>query len=338
MGQPIPVVHVGCGGISGRWLSDIREHVGLRLAGVVDLDPERRARAAEGEDIYQGPDVAAAIAATGAVLVTNATSPAAHHATCAAALAAGAHVLCEKPLTDDLDLAEDLILRANWAERLLGVCHNRRVCDDIVTVRRLIDDGAIGAVLGLQCLFRRPTGTGPNFRADYPHALLWEMGIHHIDQARYLAGAEAQRVVADEWSAADCHWRQGPVADVQVRFANEVRLAYRGWFGGAEIPSEITDYQGRWLIHGERGVIHWHGDDIRVITSDGERVVTPIQRCGNAGGGRAWLLADMAAAIREGRQPAVTARDHLHSLRLVAAIITSAEKGCIVDPESQTRL
>lgn len=335
MSEPIPIVHVGCGGISGAWLRDIRNNPAVRLVGVVDLDPDRRAHAAAGEEIHQGADVAEAIAATGAVMVTNATAPAAHHVTCAAALAAGAHVLCEKPLTEDLSLAEDLIARANAVGRHLAVCHNRRVCDDIVTVRNLVDDGAIGAVLGLQCGFRRATGTKPNYRADTQHTLLWDMGIHHLDQARYLAGAPGQRVVADDWRPADCSWRQGPVADVQVRFTNGVRFAYRGWYGGVAIESELTDYQGRWLIHGERGVIHWHGNDIRVVTEDGERTVTPTERCGGSAGGRGWLVADMAAAIGEGREPAVLASDHLHSLRLVAAAITSSQEDRIVTLQTQ---
>ncbi|MFW5846462.1 MAG: Gfo/Idh/MocA family protein [Planctomycetota bacterium] len=323
---------VGCGGISRAWLAGIQALPTARLVGLVDLDQDRLQWAREqfAPDAVCGSDVTQVVGSSGALLVTNSSSPIAHHPTCTAALEAGAHVLCEKPLTEDLAEAEDLIAIARRCGRHLAVCHNRRVSEDITTVRRLLDTDGLGPVQALRCDFRRPTGGPDNHRAHLPHVLLWDLGIHHLDQARYLAGADPVRVYADDWCPADCrHWRHGPACDALVRFANGVRCNYRAWYGGLDLPACTTDFQSRWRISCEHGVIDWHGTEILVHDAAGSRAV-PVPEDGERGtsaGGRLWLLADMCAALQEGRPPAISASDHIISLRLVSAAIASAESG-----------
>jgi predicted dehydrogenase len=329
--SPIPVVHVGCGRAGMNWIKAIVANQKLQLVGLVDLNAEMRRTARTACDlddsVTDDADLAQMIHSTNARLVTNASSSRAHFATTSVALQSRAHVLCEKPLTEDIAQARKLIALADKAGRWLGVIQNRRVCDDTVTVRRLLNENAIGELLAVQGVFRHPVNENDVVRANSPHVLLLDMGIHHLDLVRYLVRSEAQQVYADDWRPADCAWKSGPAADVLVRFANGVRLNYRAWYGGLKLESDTTDFQGRWTLYGTNGSIHWHGTDIRVNTPDGTRTIPVVGNCPNATIGRAWLIDDMADAILDQRPPAVTAADHLRSLDLVMAAITSSETG-----------
>jgi predicted dehydrogenase len=78
-------------------------------------------------------------------LVTVCTMPATHREIALAALAAGAHVLCEKPFAPSLDEAQEMVEAARAAGRLLTVGFNMRYTANARALHDVVRKGHIGA-------------------------------------------------------------------------------------------------------------------------------------------------------------------------------------------------
>lgn len=193
-------VLVGCGAMSKAWFEAARTIGDIDIVGVVDLARERaEARIAEfglGAAIASD-SLSAVLAKTSPDLLFDVVVPAARHATVAAGLDAGCHVLSEKPMAETMDEARDLVGRAREAGRIHAVVQNRRYLAQIRRIRQLVASGAIGDVTSLHCDFFLGPHFG-GFREEMRHVLFLDMAIHTFDAARFLAGDAASAVYARE--------------------------------------------------------------------------------------------------------------------------------------------
>ncbi len=131
--------------------------------------------------------------ATGPELVVVASPPASHVPVARAALEAGCAVVVDKPLCAHAAEARALIARADELGRPLTVFHNRRWDSEFLTVRRLLDDGALGEVRRFESRIERwkPVETKPwKAAATWREGggVLYDLGSHLIDQALVLFG------------------------------------------------------------------------------------------------------------------------------------------------------
>lgn len=136
---------VGCGFVSALYVRTLELHPDLRVVGVTDLIRERgeilgrRAKAPVFESVDE------LLARSGADIIVNLTNPAAHHAVNRAALEAGKHVYCEKPLATDFAQARELVeLAARRGLRLSGAPCNV-LGESAQAVWRELRRGAVGA-------------------------------------------------------------------------------------------------------------------------------------------------------------------------------------------------
>ena len=113
----------------------------------------------------------------------------AHVPLAAAALEAGLDVVVDKPLAARADEGRALARRAGEAGRTLAVFQNRRYDGDFLTLRRLVEDGALGSVRRFESRFER---WRPRIREgawrerggpEEAGGLLYDLGSHLIDQA-----------------------------------------------------------------------------------------------------------------------------------------------------------
>lgn len=107
------------------------------------------------------------------------------------ALAAGKHVVIDKPFTVTLDEARALIASAETHDRLLSVFHNRRWDADFLTLKSLIAEGALGEVTQYESHFDRfrPVVRDRWRERAGPGAGAWfDLGPHLLDQALQLFG------------------------------------------------------------------------------------------------------------------------------------------------------
>ena len=110
-----------------------------------------------------------------------------------AALAAGLHVVVDKPLAPTAAEGRQLIEQARRFERMLTVFHNRRWDGDFLTVRRLLSEGVLGDPFRFESRFERwrPTprpGWRESGAPQEAGGILYDLGSHLIDQALVLFG------------------------------------------------------------------------------------------------------------------------------------------------------
>jgi predicted dehydrogenase len=111
-----------------------------------------------------------------------------------AAIAAGKHVFCEKPLAMNAKEAQEMFLRAKDACVTHMVAHEFRFAPARRYARELIDEGYIGDLRHVQVsLFVRSAGQGPRpwgWSADAALGGSWlgALGSHYIDALRFLFG------------------------------------------------------------------------------------------------------------------------------------------------------
>lgn len=162
---------------------------GLRLTAVVSSKPAEVLAAWPAVTVEPGPD---ALLARGDIdLVVIATPNRTHYPLAAAALAAGKHVVVDKPFTLTAAEAGTLIEAARQAGRQLSVFHNRRWDSDFLTLQAVLAAGTLGRPVHFESRFDRYR---PAVRARWresaePGAGLWyDLGPHLVDQALQLFG------------------------------------------------------------------------------------------------------------------------------------------------------
>ncbi len=120
-----------------------------------------------------------------------------HHAAAVAALQAGKHVLCEKPLGLTLPECDDIISAARSAGTVLQVGHEMRHQELYRRMKMLVDQGAVGDARIMWCReYRGPMRPGWRSREDLTGGLLLEKNCHHFDLFNWFLGGRPVRVAA----------------------------------------------------------------------------------------------------------------------------------------------
>jgi predicted dehydrogenase len=225
----IGVAILGCGRMGERHAESVGRSTGFRLAAVADVDADaaRALAARTGVPVHDGVE---ALAARGDVeLVVVATPTSEHAAAAAAALTAGKHVLCEKPLARTMAEVAALCAAAERAGCLLAVGYTYRHAPVFRRLREVLDDGVIGRP---HLAVVRAGGRGghrawKHSRAGGGGAVL-EMMSHMIDLVLWLFGPPAD---ARMLSCATLR-AQRPTADGVVRAdAEDYAVAELRWDG-----------------------------------------------------------------------------------------------------------
>ncbi len=134
-------------------------------------------------------------------LVTIATPPHAHFTPVMQAIAAGRHVVCEKPFAKDLAQARDMLAAAEKAGIIHALGAEFRFDSGQALLRRVVHAGMIGAPLMFHRIYQQPGGDPAAPLADWwtdaaqGGGFLGAFGTHMIDQARSTVG-EIRRVSA----------------------------------------------------------------------------------------------------------------------------------------------
>jgi len=159
-----------------------------------------RSRSAEDEELARkhkltlAPSYEAMLADPAVQGVLIATPPAGHCDQIMAAIAAGKHVFCEKPLVMNRAEAVKVVEAARAAGLTLAVGYSRRMHPSWVDLKRRITSGELGTILHVECTMSGPNGLIPNpqaWRGDSskaPCGGLFPMGVHAVDGLIDLLG------------------------------------------------------------------------------------------------------------------------------------------------------
>lgn len=236
---------------------------GLKAQAIASRTPERARQVAEK---YQIPEVydkwQDLVSSPNVEIVSICTPPSSHREIAVAALRAGKHVICEKPMAMNVAEAEAMFAAAQAAPGQLAIIdHELRFHPMRMQLRQMLKENAIGPIVRVELARlgadRLNPATPFNWWAEEEHGggMLGATGSHLIDTARWLVGrfeAIAGQLQIGHTIRTDGEGRRHQVtaddhADMLVRFAGGVqgRLTASGLTpGGYGLTTLITGATG----------------------------------------------------------------------------------------------
>lgn len=192
---------IGCGKIAEvRHAPEYDENPGCEIVAYYDVDPARAALLAErfGGQVYGSIDE---LLASGVDAVSVCVANVVHAEVSVAALQAGAHVLCEKPMATTPQGCRDMVDAAERGDRRLMIGLNQRLAKAHVRAKEILDSGELGRVIAFRTSFCHPGPEGWTGRADSwffdrriaSFGVMADLGVHKTDLIHYLTG---KRVLA----------------------------------------------------------------------------------------------------------------------------------------------
>ena len=130
-----------------------------------------------------------------------------------AALKAGKHVFCEKPVHTSIERIQEVAKVAQETGKKLQIGFNRRFDHNHKAVQKLAQDGSLGNVEIIKITSRDPEPPSPEYAAS-SGGLYIDMMIHDFDMAMFLAGCDVTEVYAMGTSLVDK--RIGEAGDVDT--------------------------------------------------------------------------------------------------------------------------
>jgi predicted dehydrogenase len=332
---PLRVGLIGAG-VIGRFRAQALAQIpSMRLVAVAD-EQQARARAiapkgqelrclARGEELAGSPDLDAVIVST---------PPASHERLTLAALAAGKHVLCEKPLADSVEACERMVVAAKKAGRCLATGYTLRKSPAALLARKLVDDGEIGEIDHIRVFHGHKGGSdfGPAWITDHAATgggTLMDNGIHMIDVVRWFLGD----IATSAGFGSNHTWKKPGSEDngfVLCRStAGKVGLIHSSW-------TEWTGYGYRVEIYGTEGFVHFGYPPLVLTHARGtpgtkmkkRRHLFPVYQVKERLKGWQWSLVetlrldleDWGQAIAAGREAPASGRDGLEAVRIAQNI------------------
>ncbi len=327
---PVSAGIVGCGEISSSYL----EHLTGMLSGLVtvaacsDLIAERAEQQAAEFGIPTVCTTEELIADPEIEIVVNLTMPADHHEVTMAALEAGKHVFCEKPLTVNRELGREAIEGAAGRGLLLAGAPDTFLSAGLQACRRLIDDGAIGTPITAQALMA--AGHGSERYYNVFTGPMFDMGPYYLTALVSLLGpvqrvtGSAQTPFVEKPYPADSPdhgktfrvTRPGNISGV-LDFAD-------GCVGVVTTTCEAAGYHPRLEIYGTEGVLvtndpNSYSGTVTLRPKDGEPHEVRLPD-GFPAWGRGLGLAELGQAIRAGRPARASGDLMYHVLDIMHAI------------------
>ena len=248
------VAIVGMGGIGNNHGRCYTENPGAEVVAVCDIIQERSDKAAEAfgcQGFYSVETLLNSGVEFDAASVTTAGAENGgdHYQPTMQLLRAGIPVLGEKPISNDVSEAAEMVALAKANGLRYGINLNHRFTPAAELARQWVDDGRLGEVnmIDMTMWIHNPNETSPHFhmRALHPHSL---------DVMRYFAGAEVAKVHANfKKGAGRTIWSN---AQVNLLYENGVighlRGSYDGNFGRAGTYGletlEVVGSEGRFFL------------------------------------------------------------------------------------------
>jgi predicted dehydrogenase len=339
-GGPLGVAVVGCGTVSGEYLTNLTSFPDLSVLFCADLDTGRAKAQADAFGVPAAGSLAQALAHPGVELVVNLTVPAAHAEVAAAAVTAGKHVWNEKPLTVGLAEGTALLQQAARAAVRVGCAPDTVLGAGLQSAARLIRSGGIGVPLSALALTQ---DDGPESWHPAPASFylpgagpLFDVGPYYLTVLAALFGP-ARRVAAAGRRARDTRRvAVGQQAGAEFAVGVPTHVAALVEYAAGQAASVLFSFDSPLVRHGFLEITgseatlavpspNKFGGELRV-RRPGDPDWTTLPVTGSTATRGTGVL-DLARAIRAGEPHRATGELALHVLETMVAIERSAATG-----------
>ena len=170
----------------------------LTLSGIYDIDPACCDWARErGYHVYGSYDEILADPQVDIVLI--ATPNHLHKEEAIAAMRAGKHVLCEKPVMMDGDELAEVMAVAKETGKVFYPRQNRRWDKDYRIVKKIYDEKLVGEVFNIECRVQGSRGIPGDWRAhpQYGGGMMLDWGVHLLDRLLAMVPEKVRYVFCD---------------------------------------------------------------------------------------------------------------------------------------------
>ena len=209
---------IGMGPIGNRHAKIYRENPQVQLVGVCDIKRDRADAAAKSHAVPAFYDAPKMLDSLKPDLVSVATGGyeygSDHFEPTMQALEAGAHVLCEKPISNEIPQAEQMVAKSREKNLCFAVDLNHRFTPAARLAKKWVQEGRLGHLLfvNMSMWIKNPAESSPYFQIKALHP-------HTVDVMRYFCG---------DVEAVQCFATKAPgrtiwtTAHFSMRFANGV--------------------------------------------------------------------------------------------------------------------
>lgn len=244
------------------------------------------------------------------------------------ALAAGKHVLSQKPFVTDLDAGEALIMLARDNDVRLAINQNGRWAPHMAYMREAVRIGLIGEVISAHAHMHWDHSWIAHTPFNDIHDLiLYDFGVHWFDFMASLLGDRMQTVFATQAHAKGQSAKPPLLGQALIQFeGGQSSLVFDGSVKHGALDSSF--------IGGTNGSLNSVGKDLNAqsVTLTTERGEAHPELVGTwFNDGFAGTMGELLTAIEQNREPENGARGNLKSLALTFAAIKSAHTGTPIE-------
>ncbi|WP_053361038.1 Gfo/Idh/MocA family oxidoreductase [Bacillus sp. FJAT-27251] len=332
---------IGAGSIAQhRHLPEYAANQQAEIVAVCDINEERAAEVAGKYGAKAYTDYQELLKSGEVDAVSVCTPNYLHAPISIAALEAGLHVLCEKPMATSKEEAENMIVAADKSGKKLMIAHNQRFVPSHQKARQLIASGDLGKIYSFRTAFGHggPEGwsvegkEGWFFQKEKAFVgAMGDLGVHKTDLIRYLLGEEITEVGAFvETSAKDFATVDDNAVCVLKTESGIIGTLAASWaYNGKEDNSTI--------IYGEKGTLRLEDDpdySLVALYSTGEVVnyqLGKIQSNDEGGQKNSHVIEKFVDCVINNEAPPVSGEEGMKSLSVILAALESNESKRITE-------
>jgi predicted dehydrogenase len=342
MAEKVRVGVVGCGAISGAYLKHAKDFPILDIVACADLNREAAAKKSEEFGIPRVLSVDELIKDDAVELVLNLTVPKAHAPVALAAIEAGKHTYAEKPLGINREEASKIIDAAKKRKLKIGCAPDTVLGAGIQTARKVIDDGVIGRPVGftafMLCKGHESWHPSPEFYYEVGGGPMFDMGPYYLTALLNLLGPAKRLAGMSTIAISDRTITSQPKFGKKISIETPDHICGTLEFENGAIGMLGMSFAVKFATHDGQFPITIFGTDgtlkvpdpncfdgkvaVRTEKDEDWREVPPAFTTGY---GRAVGLADMAYAIRSGRNFRCNGQQALAVVDLMQGFLDSAK-------------
>jgi predicted dehydrogenase len=286
-----------------------------------------------------------------------------HHAQCSAALESGFDLFCDKPMTNSVEEAVNLVHRVRESGLVFCLTHCYAAYPMVRQARAMVQEGVLGKIRLIEAEYlegelaepvnpdaygRMPWRQDPEQTG--PSLVLGDLGTHAYNLACYVSGLEAESLCAEV-----TRFMPGRKVDDNAAMLLRYPNGARGMMWVSQVAAGAEEYLSV-RVFGEHGMVEWHQPNpndlhyrpqtaaAQILTRGGPGLAPAAYRAGRAYRGNpegyheafANLYSDAAEAIvaRRTGSPAdplaldfPTVEDGAKGMKMIEAAVKSSAQG-----------
>ncbi|MFO1444385.1 Gfo/Idh/MocA family oxidoreductase [Bacillus sp. Bva_UNVM-123] len=325
---------VGMGHIANKHIEAIDKAENANVYAICDTNPARLE--IDNPNVKKYTDLHNMLKENPDIHVVNICVPSGLHAPLTKIVAEhGRHIIVEKPMSLKLQEAEEMMRYAKENNVKLAVVHPNRFRPAVQKLKEQMDKGAFGKLSHANATVRWNRNQAYYDQAEwrgtkeFDGGVLMNQAIHDLDLMLWLMGpvesvqamaaTRLRKIETEDVAAAVVQFQNGALGVIEAATTIypknlEESIAIFGETASVKISGRNANFIETWDIEG-------------VSEDEADKLKNEIKEDPFGKPGHQCIIEDMVQAIQENRNPIVTGEDGIAPVKLILAILESAETG-----------